>query len=147
MDHTCHSFVNELYNLISSFYKLQSPQKRMWYKNFGTSCSMLRSFQSLYYVCIDIHWKNKCCNQWLSSQVTYRRMKDALVQLSKGVQKGPAADLIPVLFGESPPTVTKKDVKFTPFNSNLDNSQVCKHILLHFLTLEHNFLVFETVCY
>jgi ATP-dependent RNA/DNA helicase IGHMBP2 len=58
-------------------------------------------------------------------QVTYRRMKDALIQLSKGVQKGPAADLIPVLFGERPPTVTKKDVKFTPFNSNLDHSQVC----------------------
>lgn len=74
-------------------------------------------------------------------------MKDALVQLSKGVQKGPAADLIPVLFGEKPPKVTKKDVKFTPFNSNLDNSQVCKHIHLHFLTLKHNALVFETVCY
>ncbi|KAG2687030.1 hypothetical protein I3760_09G034700 [Carya illinoinensis] len=59
----------------------------------------------------------------VANEVTYRRMKDALVQLSKGVQKGPAADLIPVLFGESPPTVTKKDVKFTPFNSNLDNSQ------------------------
>lgn len=58
-------------------------------------------------------------------QVTYRRMKDALIQLSKGVHKGPAADLIPVLFGERPPTVTKKDVKFTPFNSNLDHSQVC----------------------
>lgn len=57
-------------------------------------------------------------------QVTYRRMKDALVQLSKGVQKGPAADLIPVLFGETTPAVTKKDVTFSPFNSNLDHSQV-----------------------
>ncbi|GLT55240.1 hypothetical protein SLA2020_283810 [Shorea laevis] len=59
----------------------------------------------------------------VANEVTYRRMKDALIQLSKGVHKGPAADLIPVLFGERPPTVTKKDVKFTPFNSNLDHSQ------------------------
>lgn len=59
----------------------------------------------------------------VANEVTYRRMKDALVQLSKGVHKGPAADLIPVLFGERPPTVSKKDVTFTPFNSNLDHSQ------------------------
>ncbi|KAF3442575.1 hypothetical protein FNV43_RR16491 [Rhamnella rubrinervis] len=59
----------------------------------------------------------------VANEVTYRRMKDALIQLSKGVQKGPAADLIPVLFGERPPTVTKKDVTFSPFNSNLDHSQ------------------------
>ncbi|RVX09616.1 DNA-binding protein SMUBP-2 [Vitis vinifera] len=59
----------------------------------------------------------------VANEVTYRRMKDALVQLSKGVHKGPAADLIPVLFGERPPTVSKKDVTFTPFNSNLDRSQ------------------------
>lgn len=51
-------------------------------------------------------------------------MKDALIQLSKGVHKGPAADLIPVLFGERPPTVTKKDLSFSPFNSLLDHSQV-----------------------
>lgn len=59
----------------------------------------------------------------VANEVTYRRMKDALVQLSKGVHKGPTADLIPVLFGERPPTVSKKDVMFTPFNSNLDHSQ------------------------
>uniref|UniRef100_A0A2N9EYT7 Helicase SMUBP-2/HCS1 1B domain-containing protein n=1 Tax=Fagus sylvatica TaxID=28930 RepID=A0A2N9EYT7_FAGSY len=59
----------------------------------------------------------------VANEVTYRRMKDALIQLSKGVQKGPASDLIPVLFGEREPTVAKKDVKFTPFNSNLDHSQ------------------------
>ncbi|XP_028761557.1 DNA-binding protein SMUBP-2 [Neltuma alba] len=59
----------------------------------------------------------------VANEVTYRRMKDALVQLSKGVHKGPAADLIPVLFGERPPTVSKKDVSFTPFNPNLDHSQ------------------------
>lgn len=57
--------------------------------------------------------------------MTYRRLKETLIQLSKGVQKGPAADLIPVLFGERPPTVIKKGVTFTPFNSNLDHSQVC----------------------
>lgn len=59
----------------------------------------------------------------LANEVTYRRMKDTLVQLSKGVQMGPAADLVPVLFGERPPAVSGKDVKFTPFNSNLDHSQ------------------------
>ncbi|XP_057999791.1 uncharacterized protein LOC110665155 isoform X1 [Hevea brasiliensis] len=59
----------------------------------------------------------------VANEVTYRRMKEALIQLSKGVQKGPAADLIPVLFGERPPTVAKKGVTFTPFNSNLDHSQ------------------------
>ncbi|KAI3905636.1 hypothetical protein MKX01_036545 [Papaver californicum] len=59
----------------------------------------------------------------LGNEITYRRMKDALIQLSKGVLKGPASDLVPVLFGEKPPTVAKKDVSFTPFNSNLDHSQ------------------------
>nr|XP_023904057.1 DNA-binding protein SMUBP-2 isoform X1 [Quercus suber] len=59
----------------------------------------------------------------VANEVTYRRMKDALIQLSKGVQKGPASDLIPVLFGERQPTVTKKNVTCTLFNSNLDHSQ------------------------
>ncbi|KAJ4835089.1 hypothetical protein Tsubulata_049077 [Turnera subulata] len=61
--------------------------------------------------------------QKVANEVTYGRMKEALVQLSKGVQRGPAADLIPVLFGERQPTVSKKDAMFTPFNSNLDHSQ------------------------
>ena len=64
-------------------------------------------------------------------------MKDALVQLSKGVHKGPAADLIPVLFGERPPTVSKKDVTFTPFNSNLDRSQVFKFKFSYSLLWKH----------
>lgn len=51
-------------------------------------------------------------------------MKETLVLLSKGVRTGPAADLIPVLFGERSPTVLKKEIKFTPINSNLDHSQV-----------------------
>ncbi|CAI9100039.1 OLC1v1036956C1 [Oldenlandia corymbosa var. corymbosa] len=59
----------------------------------------------------------------LANEVTYRRMKDTLVELSKGVQRGPASDLVPVLFGERPPSLSKKDVKFTLFNSNLDHSQ------------------------
>ncbi|KAL8492804.1 hypothetical protein ACS0TY_024120 [Phlomoides rotata] len=58
----------------------------------------------------------------LANEVTYRRMKETLIQLSKGV-KGPAADLVPVLFGERPPTVSKKDITFTLINSNLDHSQ------------------------
>lgn len=52
-------------------------------------------------------------------------MKDVVIQLSKGVQRGPAADLIPVLFGESPPLVSKNDTTFRLFNTRLDHSQVC----------------------
>ncbi|XP_038973005.1 DNA-binding protein SMUBP-2 isoform X2 [Phoenix dactylifera] len=59
----------------------------------------------------------------VANEVTYRRMKDALIQLSKGTQQGPTADLIPVLFGEKQPTHSKKVVQFTPFNKNLDHSQ------------------------
>ena len=55
-------------------------------------------------------------------------MKETLVQLSKGVPTGPAADLIPVLFGERSPTVLKKEIKFTPLNSNLDHSQVSQKL-------------------
>lgn len=62
-------------------------------------------------------------------------MKDTLIQLSKGVLKGPAADLVPVLFGERPPTMTKKDVSFSPFNSNLDHSQVLNFIKFSFLQM------------
>jgi len=54
-------------------------------------------------------------------------MKDTLVELSKGVQKGPAADLVPVLFGETQPAMSKKDVTLSPFNKNLDHSQVTFH--------------------
>ncbi|KAL6555409.1 hypothetical protein OROGR_006667 [Orobanche gracilis] len=56
-------------------------------------------------------------------RVTYRRLKETLIQLSRGVQKGPAADLVPVLFGERTPSVSKKDINFTPVNLNLDHSQ------------------------
>lgn len=64
-------------------------------------------------------------------------MKDTLIHLSKGVHKGPAADLVPVLFGERPPTVTKKDIAFSLFNSSLDRSQVMSCIFLKFtLTLK-----------
>ncbi|KAJ0100293.1 hypothetical protein Patl1_20566 [Pistacia atlantica] len=59
----------------------------------------------------------------VANEVTYRRMKDALIQLSKGVQKGPASDLVPVLFGDRLPTLSKKEITFKPFNSNLDHSQ------------------------
>ncbi|RRT57969.1 hypothetical protein B296_00029251 [Ensete ventricosum] len=57
-------------------------------------------------------------------KVTYRSMKNALIQLSKGIQRGPAEDLVPVLFGEKPPVVSKKAIQFSPFNKNLDHSQV-----------------------
>ncbi|XP_078429994.1 DNA-binding protein isoform X2 [Wolffia australiana] len=59
----------------------------------------------------------------VANEVTYLRMKDALNQLSKGVQKGPATDLVPVLFGEKPSTVAKKAASLSLFNKNLDHSQ------------------------
>ncbi|KAJ3695694.1 hypothetical protein LUZ60_001071 [Juncus effusus] len=59
----------------------------------------------------------------VANEVTYKRMKDALNQLSSAVQKGPAVDLIPVLFGEKKPTIPKKTTQFSPFNKNLDDSQ------------------------
>ncbi|XP_021282252.1 DNA-binding protein SMUBP-2 isoform X1 [Herrania umbratica] len=75
----------------------------------------------------------------VANEVTYRRMKDALIQLSKGVLKGPAADLVPVLFGERLPTVSKKGVTFTPFNSSLDHSQ--KDAILKALSSKDVFLL------
>ncbi|PKA50141.1 Regulator of nonsense transcripts 1 like [Apostasia shenzhenica] len=59
----------------------------------------------------------------VANEVTYRRMKDALVQLSKRIQSGPAVDMISVLFGEKPPMFFTKNMHFAPFNENLDHSQ------------------------
>lgn len=59
----------------------------------------------------------------VANEVTYRRMKDTLIEMNKGVQKGPASNLVPVLFGENPPVRSKKDVSFSPINKNLDHSQ------------------------
>ncbi|CAL5341009.1 unnamed protein product [Camellia sinensis] len=75
-----------------------------------------------------------------ANEVTYRRIKDTLIQLSKGVLRGPAADLVPVLFGERPPTVSKKDVTFSLFNTNLDHSQSS---CLHFRTLKQFLFCFK----
>lgn len=57
----------------------------------------------------------------VANEVTYSRMKDALIQLSK--QKGPAAEMISVLFGEKHPSSSKQIMQFSPFNKNLDHSQ------------------------
>lgn len=62
-------------------------------------------------------------------------MKDTLIQLSKGVLKGPASNLVPVLFGERQPTMSKKDVNFTPLNRNLDHSQVVKSSIVLIILL------------
>ncbi|BAT85287.1 hypothetical protein LR48_Vigan03g218000 [Vigna angularis] len=75
----------------------------------------------------------------VANEVTYRRMKDALIQLSKGVHRGPASDLIPVLFGERQPAVSKKDISFTPYNRNLDQSQ--KEAVLKALSSKNAFLL------
>ncbi|CAL5401972.1 unnamed protein product [Camellia sinensis] len=86
----------------------------------------------------------------VANEVTYRRMKDTLIQLSKGVLRGPAADLVLVLFGERPPTVSKKDVTFSLFNTNLDHSQEHKG-LRSSLTLEfykaYNHIVEQYHCW
>jgi len=58
----------------------------------------------------------------LANEVTYRRLKDTLIELSKGV-KGPATELVPVLFGTKAPSFAKRPITFTPYNTNLDHSQ------------------------
>ncbi|BBM97873.1 ATP-dependent RNA/DNA helicase IGHMBP2 [Marchantia polymorpha subsp. ruderalis] len=59
----------------------------------------------------------------LANEVTYKRLKDTLIELSKGVNKGPATELVPVLFGAKAPSFAKKQLSFTPFNRDLDHSQ------------------------
>eukprot|EP00252_Welwitschia_mirabilis_P022578 TRINITY_DN6147_c0_g1_i1.p1 TRINITY_DN6147_c0_g1~~TRINITY_DN6147_c0_g1_i1.p1 ORF type:complete len:659 (+),score=151.44 TRINITY_DN6147_c0_g1_i1:132-2108(+) len=59
----------------------------------------------------------------VANEITYRRLKDTLIFLSKGAQKGPATELIPVLFGERAPAFSNKSIFFTPFNIGLDDSQ------------------------
>ena len=62
-------------------------------------------------------------------------MKAALIQLSKGVQAGPAADLVPVLFGETSSAISKKPVPVSLFNKNLDHSQVFSPLSVYGTTL------------
>lgn len=59
----------------------------------------------------------------VANEVTYQRLKDTLILLSKGVQKGPAAELVPVLFGSSLPLFSNNSPSFIPFNTCLDPSQ------------------------
>ncbi|KAJ7513493.1 hypothetical protein O6H91_23G002000 [Diphasiastrum complanatum] len=76
----------------------------------------------------------------VANEVTYRRLKDTLVELSKGVLQGPAADLVPVLFGSKRPTFSQKPISFSPFNKGLDNSQaaaVSKALGAHDVLLLH----------
>lgn len=107
-------------------------------------CIVFQSSLSYAFVKDYIRWR-RVLVIFLFSQVTYRRMKDALIQLSKGVQKGPASDLIPVLFGERAPTVAKKEVTFSPFNKNLDHSQVLKPNICTSLFLV--FAIFQDATY
>lgn len=74
----------------------------------------------------------------VANEVTYRRLKDTLTLLSKGIQKGPAVELVPVLFGSSSPLFNKSISTFYPFNASLDSSQrqavlkalSCTHLML-----------------
>lgn len=75
-------------------------------------------------------------------QITYRRMKDALVQLSKGVQRGPASELIHVLFGEKPPVIVKKAMQFSLYNKNLDHSQVITFLSMFYACVHSQIITF-----
>ncbi|CAM6098544.1 unnamed protein product [Calypogeia fissa] len=60
----------------------------------------------------------------LVNEVTYKRYRDTLLDLSKDIQRSPAADMIPVLFGAKAPAFAKKPMQFTPFNKDLNQSQI-----------------------
>eukprot|EP00850_Spirogloea_muscicola_P021982 SM000270S10379 [mRNA] locus=s270:124164:128532:- [translate_table: standard] len=59
----------------------------------------------------------------LANDVTYKRMKDTLAELSRGVRQGPAAELVPTLFGTRLPTFAKLPANVKFFNQQLDHSQ------------------------
>ncbi|EFJ16960.1 hypothetical protein SELMODRAFT_179218 [Selaginella moellendorffii] len=60
----------------------------------------------------------------VANEVTYQRLKSTLLDLGKGVSRGPATDLVPVLFGEKPPSFSKTHATYEPYNTELDESQV-----------------------
>ncbi|KAL2651637.1 hypothetical protein R1flu_019765 [Riccia fluitans] len=76
----------------------------------------------------------------LANEVTYKRLMETLTELSKGVNKGPATELVPVLFGAQQPTVAKKQLSFTPINRGLDHSQraaIAKALISNSVMLLH----------
>eukprot|EP00898_Chlorokybus_atmophyticus_P008172 jgi/Chlat1/8356/Chrsp80S00636 len=60
----------------------------------------------------------------LANDVTYRILKDTLADLKRSQDKGPAADLIDVLFGSRSPTSHPQSATFAPINRDLDQSQI-----------------------
>ncbi|XP_038136327.1 DNA-binding protein SMUBP-2 [Cyprinodon tularosa] len=58
----------------------------------------------------------------LANDVSYKRMKRALNALN-GYRNGPAASLIPVLFGDAQPSAHSQSNELEFFNSGLDDSQ------------------------
>ncbi|KAK9808936.1 hypothetical protein WJX72_006613 [[Myrmecia] bisecta] len=60
----------------------------------------------------------------LANEVTYKRLKETLQTLARGVhQEGPAGALVDVMFGRSPPRFLNNAPPWTPFNTGLDESQ------------------------
>ena len=64
-----------------------------------------------------------CLQLRLSLQVTYKRYKKALKLLGAYPQEGPAASLLDVLFGTSPPRFAL-EADLVPVNTGLNTSQV-----------------------
>eukprot|EP00850_Spirogloea_muscicola_P015831 SM000124S25963 [mRNA] locus=s124:290428:293698:- [translate_table: standard] len=59
----------------------------------------------------------------LVNNAAYQLLKDTLMQLTEGVLQGPAADLVPTLFGIRPPTFAGVPPVVNFFNGQLDQSQ------------------------
>ncbi|CAI0459543.1 unnamed protein product [Linum tenue] len=104
------------------YFEVQESQGRLaWVEGFRkVSVEAFRSF----YLPVLERWYAGLRQGVVYRLVAYRSMKDALIQLSKGVDKGLASDLVPVVFVERQPTLSKKDATFTQFNSDLDHSQL-----------------------
>ncbi|CAI0459544.1 unnamed protein product [Linum tenue] len=104
------------------YFEVQESQGRLaWVEGFRkVSVEAFRSF----YLPVLERWYAGLRQGVVYRLVAYRSMKDALIQLSKGVDKGLASDLVPVVFVERQPTLSKKDATFTQFNSDLDHSQI-----------------------
>jgi hypothetical protein len=64
-----------------------------------------------------------CLQLRLSLQVTYKRYKKALKLLGAYPQEGPAASVLDVLFGTSPPRFAL-EADLLPVNTGLNTSQV-----------------------
>eukprot|EP00850_Spirogloea_muscicola_P015411 SM000117S25531 [mRNA] locus=s117:325377:330370:+ [translate_table: standard] len=69
-------------------------------------------------------WSMKVPQEWQPFlQATYKMMKDTLMRLTQGVLQGPAAYLVPTLFGTRPPSFAGVPPVVNFYNRQLDHSQ------------------------